>query len=74
MTTIQCVCPAPVIFKKNMPFNGNTNNSSKTNAMRYSELVRQKSSTSQYINTPVNAFGYYSGGPGGSGAPPRNKF
>ena len=72
-----CVCPTAAIAKKNLPFNGNTVNSSNTNAMRYSQLVRGQgpnSGTTRYISADLNAFGYYSGGPGGSCAPPRNYF
>ena len=68
----------PVLAKKNVWFGGNMNNSSNTSALRYSELVRGRgpnygSSTIAYNN--INAFGYsVQGGPGGSGAPPRNAF
>ena len=71
-------CPCPVVKSKNVWFGGNTNNSSKTTALRYSQLVRGRgpnygSSTIAYTN--INAFGYsVQGGPGGSGAPPRNAF
>jgi len=70
-------CPIPAIPTKNMPFNGNTVDSSKTNALRYSQIVQVKGrnyGTTRYINNDLNAFGYYSGAPGGSGEPPRNKF
>ena len=75
MPSSYCLCP---VFKsKNIWFGGNTNNSSKTTALRYSQLVRGRgpnygSSTIAYTN--INAFGYYAGAPGGSGAPPRNSF
>ena len=71
-------CPCPVVKSKNIWFGGNTNNSSKTTALRYSQIVRGRgpnygSSTIAYTN--INAFGYsVQGGPGGSGAPPRNAF
>ena len=71
-------CPCPVVKSKNVWFGGNTNNSSKTTALRYSEIVRGRgpnygSSTIAYTN--INAFGYsVQGGPMGSGAPPRNAF
>lgn len=72
-----CVCPIPAIFKKNGSFSGNTVDSSNTNALRYSEIVRGQGpyyGSTRFINNELNAFGYYSGAPGGSGAPPRNKF
>jgi hypothetical protein len=53
------------------------NNSSKTNATRYSQIVRnygQNNGSTRYVSNDLNAFGYYSGGPGGSGAPPKNSF
>ena len=69
------LCPPKILFKVNLPFNGNTVNSSITNPLRYSQLVRAvQNGRTQYLNSPVNAFGYYAGGPGGSGAPPRNAF
>ena len=72
-----CFCPITAIAKKNSLFGGTVIDSSKTNAMRYSEITRVRNSrygSIRYINTDINAFGYYSGGPGGSGAPPRNSF
>ncbi len=72
-----CVCPIPAIANKNVSFNGNTNDSSKTNALRYSEIVRgrgPKYGSTRFIYNELNAFGYYSGAPGGSGEPPRNRF
>ena len=74
---VNCKCKNPVFSINNKQFSGNTNDSSKTNAMRYSEITRVRNSrygSIRYINTDINAFGYYSGGPGGSGAPPRNSF
>ena len=69
------LCPPKVLFKVNMPFNGNTVNSSITNPLRYSQLVRAvQNGRTQFLNSPTDAFGYYAGGPGGSGAPPRNTF
>jgi hypothetical protein len=68
----------PVLKTKNVWFGGNMNNSSNTTALRYSQIVRGRgpnygSSTIAYTN--INAFGYsVQGGPGGSGAPPRNAF
>jgi hypothetical protein len=70
-------CSPPVIANKNMPFDGNVTNSSISRAMRYSQLVRGKGknygSYAMIYNT-INAFGYYAGGPGGSGAAPKNAF
>ena len=34
------ICKKPALAINNQQFNGNTNNSSKTRAMRYSEIVR----------------------------------
>ena len=66
---------SPVIAKKKSFFGGNTFDSSKTNASRYSQIVRGiNNGTTRFISNDLNAFGYYSGGPGGSGAPPRNTF
>lgn len=45
--------------------------------MRYSQIVRGQDNnygSTRFISNEINAFGYYSGGPGGSGAPPRNSF
>ena len=71
-------CPCPVIKNKNVWFGGNINNSSKTSALRYSQLVRGRGpnyGSNTFAYNDVNAFGYYvQGGPGGSGAPPRNSF
>ena len=68
-------CPIPVIAKKNLPYSGNTVDSRKINALRYSQIVRGiNNGTTRFINNDLNAFGYYSGAPGGSGAPPRNTF
>ena len=71
------ICLPKVYATNNQPFGGNMTNSSITNAMRYSQLVRGRGpnygQTSMVYNT-INAFGYYAGGPGGSGAPPRNSF
>jgi hypothetical protein len=70
-----CVCQLPALAKKNSSFGGNTVDSSNTNALRYSQIVREiGNGSSGIINNDINAFGYYSGAPGGSGAPPRNKF
>ena len=80
MSTINratCVCQNPVFSNKNGSFGGNMNNSSKTNATRYSQIVRnygQNNGSTRYVSNDLNAFGYYSGGPGGSGAPPKNSF
>jgi len=73
---IICKCPPLVLFKKNQSFGGDMNNSSITNALRYSEIVRGQGGqgNTSFISNTLNAFGYYSGGPGGSGAPPRNTF
>ena len=66
---------SPVIAKKKSFFGGNTFDSSKTNASRYSQIVRGiNNGTTRFISNDLNAFGYYSGGPGGSGVPPRNTF
>jgi len=73
----QClyVCPPAVLFKPNLPFGGNVVNSSITNASRYSQIVRTPNNgRTQFLNSPVNTFGYYAGGPGGSGQPPKNTF
>ena len=68
-------CPPAILAKPNASFGGNMINSSINNALRYSQLVRGNGNgRTQYIHSPVNAFGYYAGGPGGSGAPPRNSF
>jgi len=72
-------CKCPVYRSGNLPFNGNTNNSTLTNAMRYSQLVRYRGKyfgRSRIIGTEtdINAFGYRAGGPNGFGAPPRNSF
>jgi hypothetical protein len=72
-----CVCQLPALVKKNSPFGGNVVDSSITNALRYSEIVRGQGTnngSTRFISKDINAFGYYSGAPGGSGAPPRNTF
>ena len=72
-----CVCQNPAFAKKNSSFGGNMVDSSKTNALRYSQIVRghgQNYGSTRFVYNDINAFGYYSGGPGGSGAPPRNTF
>ena len=77
-STNQCQyrCPPAVLFKPNLPFGGNIVNSSITNALRYSQIVRASNNNGRthYLNSPVNAFGYYAGAPGGSGQPPKNTF
>ena len=77
-STYQCQyrCPPAVLFKPNLPFGGNIVNSSITNALRYSQIVRalNNNGRTHYLNSPVNAFGYYAGAPGGSGQPPKNTF
>jgi hypothetical protein len=78
MSTINpCPCKPSVFFTPNQSFGGNYVDSSITNALRYSQLVRGRGpnygSVRNVYNT-INAFGYYAGGPGGSGAPPRNMF
>lgn len=76
-STNQCQyrCPPAVLFKPNLPFGGNIVNSSITNALRYSQIVRAPNNgRTHYLNSPVNAFGYYAGAPGGSGQPPKNTF
>jgi hypothetical protein len=78
-STTEClyVCPPKVLAKKNGQFNGNTNDSTRTNAFAYAQLVRRRNSSagqSQVLSSTVNAFGYYAGAPRGSGAPPRNRF
>jgi hypothetical protein len=35
-----CICPPKALKKANAQFDGNVTNSSKTNALRYSQLVR----------------------------------
>ena len=75
--SVDCKCKNPVFPTNNAQFSGNTNYSSKTNAMRYSQITRGRGrnyGVNRYIYNDINAFGYYSGGPGGSGAPPRNSF
>jgi len=72
-------CKCPVYHTGNLPFNGNTNNSALTNAMRYSQLVSYRSSNFGSVRiipsqTEINGFGYRAGGPSGFGAPPRNSF
>lgn len=77
MSSKICNCKIPAISKKNQQFSGNTVNSSNSNAMRYSQIVRGQDNnygSTRFISNEINAFGYYSGGPGGSGAPPRNSF
>lgn len=79
MSTNKTICPCypKVLFKQNMPFGGNYVDSSITNSMRYSQLMRGRGPNYGSITTiynTINAFGYYAGGPGGSGAPPRNSF
>jgi hypothetical protein len=70
-----CVCQTPAIAKKNSSFSGNIVDSSNTNALRYSQIVRgTNNGSARFIYNDLNAFGYYSGAPGGSGAPPRNTF
>jgi hypothetical protein len=70
-----CFCPITAIAKKNSLFGGTVIDSSKTNALRYSQIVRGTNNGSAgFIYNDLNAFGYYSGAPGGSGAPPRNTF
>jgi hypothetical protein len=68
----------PPTKTKNVWFGGNMNDSSKTSALRYSQLVRGRGpnyGSNTFAYNEVNAFGYYvQGGPGGSGAPPRNSF
>jgi hypothetical protein len=67
--------PSAILAEKKMIFGGNIVNSSITNALRYSQIVRAPNNgRTQYLNSPVNAFGYYAGGPGGSGQPPKNTF
>jgi len=64
------ICKKPALAINNKQFNGNTNNSSKTTAMRYSEIVRirgQRYGTSTIINN-VNAYNI------SSIEPPRNRF
>jgi len=61
----------------NSSFGGNYIDSSITNAIRYSQLVRGRGKNygqNQMVYNTLNAFGYYAGGPGGSGASPRNYF
>ena len=75
-STAEClyVCPPKVLAKKNLPFNGNTNDSTRTNAFAYAQLARRRAGQNQIFPVPLNEFGYYAGAPSGSGAPPRNKF
>ena len=69
-----CPCPPKVTAKKNFQFGGNVTNSSNTDALRYSQLVRSPIGSIRIINVILSPFGYYPGGPGGSGAPIRNSF
>jgi hypothetical protein len=71
------ICLPAVLMTANTSFGGNYVDGSITNAIRYSQLVRIGGANygrNQIINNTINAFGYYAGGPGGSGAPPRNYF
>ena len=68
-------CPPAILAKPNIPFGGNTVNSSISNALRFSQIVRSPNNgRTVFINSTINAFGYYAGAPGGSGAPPSNRF
>lgn len=70
-------CKCPVYHVGNLPFNGNTVNSSITNAIRFSQLVRYRGynyGSVRIIPNNINDFGYSSGAPSGYGAPPRNSF
>ena len=61
MSTIgnKICCPLPVIAKKNSSFSGNMVDSSKTNALRYSQIVRGVGNgASRIIFNDLNAFGY----------------
>ena len=69
-----CPCPPKVTAKKNFQFGGNIINSSNTNALRYSQLVRSTIGSIQRVNVNLSPFGYYEGGPSGSGQPIRNSF
>ncbi len=84
-----CPCQPPALKKKNSQFDGNFTDSSKTNAMRFSQLVRMtagrnncgsvgntctSTDSTVLVNNSINAFGYYSGAPMGSGQPPKNTF
>lgn len=64
------ICKKPALAINNQQFNGNTNNSSKTRAMRYSEIVRtggQRFGNTTIINNfNVNSIS--------SIEPPRNRF
>ena len=71
------ICSPPVLATKNAQFGGNMVNSRITSAMRYSQLMRGTGPNygrSVVAYNTINAFGYAVGGPGGSGAPPRNAF
>lgn len=70
-----CKCYPKSLAKKNYQFGGNYVNSSNTNGLRYSQLVRIiGGGQSTYAYNNINAFGYYAGAPQGSGQPPRNYF
>jgi hypothetical protein len=61
------ICKSPALAINNKQFNGNTNSSSKTRAMRYSEIVRiggSRYGRVSFINNP-NAYII---------EPPRNTF
>jgi len=72
-------CKCPVYNYKNKQFNGNTNNSTLTNNMRYSQIVRYRGprfGRITYINKSlnINEFGNWSGSPNGFGQPLKNSF
>jgi hypothetical protein len=70
------ICKKPALAINNQQFNGNMNNSSKTRAMRYSEIVRYNGSRygqMVYISNP-NANNPNANNNGICIAPPRNRF
>ena len=65
------ICKKPALSINNQQFNGNMNNSSKTRAMRYSEIVRYNGSR---YGSNVNIHNPNANNNGISIAPPRNRF
>ena len=65
------ICKKPALAINNQQFNGNMNNSSKTRAMRYSEIVRYNGSRYGSIENIHNP---NANNNGISISPPRNRF
>jgi len=71
------ICLPAVLMTPNTSFGGNYVDASITNSTRYSQLMRGRGTNygrNKFVYNTINAFGYYAGGPGGSGAPPKNSF